>query len=146
MVVTLVLLALIDIYLTVLHPRIESSLLSVSIASTTWHIFRYAARMIVPKRRHQLLSYGGSTIVVIVVAVWILLLIFGFALISWTGLGTDIQVSQGQTPTDFITALYYSSYSLTTLGTGDLVPQTSTTSNHVSSDGYSDLSQICLGC
>lgn len=123
--VIVILLALVDIYLTVLHPRVDSSLLSVPIARVTWQLFRSVARA-VPKRRHQLLSYGGSTIVVIVVAVWVLLLILGFALISWTGLGTAIQASQGQTPTDFITALYYSGYSLTTLGTGDLVPQTST--------------------
>jgi hypothetical protein len=32
--------------------------------------------------------------------------------------------SEGQTPTDFITALYYSGFSLTTLGVGDLVPKT----------------------
>lgn len=124
--VILILLALIDIYLTVLHPRIDSSLLSVPIARVTWQLFRYIARAILPKKRHQLISYGGSTIVVVVVATWILLLILGFALISWTGLGTAIQASQDQTPTDFITALYYSSFSLTTLGTGDLVPQTST--------------------
>ncbi|WP_416672399.1 potassium channel family protein [Egbenema bharatensis] len=30
----------------------------------------------------------------------------------------------GATPTDFITALYYSGFSLSTLGTGDIVPQT----------------------
>lgn len=123
--VILILLALIDIYLTVLHPRVDSSLLSVPIARATWQLFRCVARTIVPKKRHQLLSYGGPTIVVVIVAAWVLLLILGFALISWTGLGTAIQASQGQTPTDFITALYYSSFSLTTLGTGDLVPQTS---------------------
>lgn len=32
----------------------------------------------------------------------------------------------GSTPTDFVTAIYYSGYTLTTLGTGELTPQTST--------------------
>jgi hypothetical protein len=121
--IVLILLALIDIYLTVLRSHVDSGLLSVSIARGTWQLFRSGARF-VPKQRHQLLSYSGSTVVVMIVVVWVLLLILGFALINWTGLGTTIRASQGQTPTDFITALYYSGYSLTTLGTGDLVPQT----------------------
>lgn len=122
---TLILLALVDIYLTVLHPRIDSSLISVPLARTAWQFFRSFVWTFVPKKRYQLLSYSGPAIVVIIVAAWALLLTFGFALISWTGLGTAIQASQGQTPTDFFTALYYSGFSLTTLGTGDLVPQTS---------------------
>jgi hypothetical protein len=62
---------------------------------------------------------------VVTVAVWFLLLTSGFALIVWPALGVSIQASQGPTPTDFATALYYSGYSFTTLGTGDVVPQTS---------------------
>ncbi|WP_232317157.1 potassium channel family protein [Anabaena sp. CA = ATCC 33047] len=58
------------------------------------------------------------------IAIWLSLLLCGFALIYWTELGSGIQSSSGKTPTDFITAIYYSGYSLTTLGTGDLVPKT----------------------
>jgi hypothetical protein len=53
-------------------------------------------------------------------------LTIGFALIFWSALGTEIQADKGPTPTDFITALYLSGYSLTTLATGDITPQTST--------------------
>jgi hypothetical protein len=123
--VGLILLALLDIYLTVLHPRIESSLLSAKIARATWYIFRGVAQ-IFPKQRNQLLTYSGSAIILTIVVMWVLLLVLGFALIVWSGLGTAIQASEGQTPTDFATALYYSGYSLTTLGTGDLVPKTGT--------------------
>lgn len=52
------------------------------------------------------------------------MLLLGFALIVWVGLGTGIQAEQGETPTDFITALYYAGFSLSTLGIGDLAPQT----------------------
>lgn len=48
----------------------------------------------------------------------------GLGLIASPALGTGIRASSGTTPTDFAAALYYSAYSLTTLGTGDLVPQT----------------------
>lgn len=37
--------------------------------------------------------------------------------------GNQILASQGKTPTDFGTALYYSGFNFTTLGIGDLVPQ-----------------------
>lgn len=55
---------------------------------------------------------------------WIVLLVLGFALISWPALGAGIQASQGPTPTDFVAALYYNGYNLATLGMGDIVPKT----------------------
>ncbi|WNZ27121.1 two pore domain potassium channel family protein [Leptolyngbya sp. NK1-12] len=115
--------ALADIYLTVLHPRAESSLLSISVARGVWQFFR-CATVGLPKRRDDLLSYGGPTIIVTIISLWVLLLLLGFALIVWPKLGTEIQATQGETPTDFITAVYYAGYALATLGTGDLVPQT----------------------
>jgi hypothetical protein len=120
----LVLVALIDIYLTVLHPRAESSLLSRAIAQGTWRLFRMVGQHI--RHREKLFSYVGPSIVVIVVSVWVLLLLFGFAAMIWPVLGTAIQVEQGETPTDFIAALYYAGYALSTLGTGDLLPQNAT--------------------
>ncbi len=119
----LVLTALIDVFLTVLHPRAESNLLSIPVAKVVWRGFRWLAKG-PPKRRDRILSYGGPTILVTLISVWVGLLLLGFALIIWPALGTGIQVEQGETSTDFATALYYSGFSLSTLGTGDLVPQT----------------------
>jgi len=48
----------------------------------------------------------------------------GFAFIDWPVLGSAIRASAGPTPTGFATALYYSGYALTTLGTGDIVAHT----------------------
>jgi len=58
------------------------------------------------------------------VAAWALLLAVGFAFIDWPALGSAIRASRGPTPTGFATALYYSGYALTTLGTGDIVAKT----------------------
>ncbi|HEY9763312.1 MAG TPA: potassium channel family protein [Trichocoleus sp.] len=71
----------------------------------------------------SVLSYSGPTILLAVVAVWVLLLLNGFALIFWSALGSGIRASEGATPTDFMTAFYLSGYVLTTLGMGDIVPQ-----------------------
>ncbi|MBD0336559.1 MAG: two pore domain potassium channel family protein [Cyanobacteria bacterium Co-bin13] len=118
----LVLAALADIYTTVLHPRAESSWLSIFVARSVWRLFR-SAGLGLPQRRDSFLSYGGPTIIVVVISVWVLLLL-GFSLMIWPGLGTAIQAEQGETPTDFATAIYYSGFFLATLGTGDLAPKT----------------------
>ncbi|MBE9182307.1 two pore domain potassium channel family protein [Oculatella sp. LEGE 06141] len=120
----LVALSLIDIYLTVLHPRLESGWISLFLIRNVWKGARSLSRKL-PRGGDQMLSHVGPVLIVCIIAVWFALLLLGFALVVWTGLGTEIQSTQGDTPTDFIAALYYSGFSLATLGTGDLVPQTS---------------------
>ncbi|MBD2465144.1 two pore domain potassium channel family protein [Oscillatoria sp. FACHB-1407] len=123
----LVILALIDVFLSVLYPRSGKGWLSVPLSRGIWKLFGFMAdlpRWKRQKTRDRILSYAGPTVLVIVIAVWVLLLLFGFALMVWVALGSAIQSSNGPTPTDFITAFYYSGYTLTTSGFGDLVPQT----------------------
>lgn len=119
----LVLLALIDIYFTVLYPRSHKGVLSAPISRGMWRLFRIVI-FVNLRNRDELLSYNGPTLLVAIVIVWISLLIGGFALIVWPALGEAIQAVAEPTPTDFTTALYYSGYALTTLGTGDIVPKT----------------------
>lgn len=123
--VGLILLALTDLFLTVLYPRSGRGVLSTLLNQGIWQLFRQASYG--PwVDRDRLLSYCGPTLLVVIVIVWTTLLIGGFAFIVWTALGSGIQASHGSTPTDFATALYYSGYTFTTLGTGDLVPKTGT--------------------
>jgi len=119
----LVLIALADIYFTVLYPRSHAGVLNATISRAVWQLFRLASNS-KPLSRAPLLSYIGPTLLVAIVVVWVSLLINGFALIVWPALGSEIQASQGETPRNFATAVYYSGYALTTLGTGDIVPKT----------------------
>lgn len=119
----LVLLALADIFLTVLYPRSGKGVISTRLSKGMWQLFRFIARASFWDR-NRLLSYCGPILLVTIVLVWILLLIIGFACIFWPALGFGIQTSQGETQTDFGTALYYSGYMFTTLGVGNLVPET----------------------
>ena len=91
----LVLLAIADIYLTVLYPRGGRGVVSVPLNRGIWQIFRLSASFI-PKSgvdaqrlrvRDRLLSYMGPTLLVATVAMWISLLILGFALIFWPAFG-----------------------------------------------------------
>jgi len=60
-----------------------------------------------------------------VLTVWFVLLIIGWAMIYQPVLGTAIRASSGGvTDTSWATAIYYSGYLITTLGTGGVVPKT----------------------
>lgn len=119
----IILLILIDVFLTVLYARAGSGLLSSRLNEGVWRLFRSTARVL-PRGRDQFLSFAGPIALVTTGVLWIAGLVLGFALIVWPALGTGIQASQGPTPTSFGTALYFSGYGLTTLGTGDIVPKT----------------------
>jgi len=113
-----------DIFYTVLFPGSGRGVLRVPLGRGVWRLFRLAARA-APRRRDRLLAYSGPVLVTVTVAAWVLLLATGFAFIDWPALGSAIRASSGPTPTGFATALYYSAYALTTLGTGDIVAKTS---------------------
>jgi hypothetical protein len=120
--IVLVTLSLVDIYLTVLFPRLGSSLLSLTLGKGIWRFFRLIAR-IAPCKDEKILAHSGPILIIVTVIVWVCLLICGFALIIWPELGSAIKSSDGWTETNFTTALYYSGFSLTTLGTGDFTPE-----------------------
>ncbi len=118
----LILLILSDIYMTVLYPHSGVAFVSPRVSQGLWWLFRRLAAL-VPSRQGTILSFNGPTLLVVIALTWIVSLIIGFALIAWPALGNTIQASQGPTPTSFTTALYYSGYGLTTLGTGDIAPK-----------------------
>lgn len=115
-----IIIAAIDIFITVLYPRTGNSILSLPLSKGIWQIFRQIARW---SKSDRILAYCGSVVLVAIASVWTTLFIIGFALIVWSALGEGIQASQGKTSTDFGTALYYSGFNFTTLGVGDLVPK-----------------------
>lgn len=116
-----IIIATIDIFITVLYPRTGNSIISLPIGKATWQVFRWIADRI---KNDRILAYCGSVVLIAITLVWTTLFVIGFALIFWSALGEGIQASQGKTPTDFGTAVYYSGFNFTTLGVGDLVPKT----------------------
>jgi hypothetical protein len=117
---SLVALALVDVFLTVLYARIGTGLIAPLIARGMWWLFKRLGKLF-PRRCTQILSFGAPITLVVTAAVWVQATIFGFALILLPGLSNGGIVAQdGQTPTDFFTAYYYSGDTLTTVGNGDL--------------------------
>jgi hypothetical protein len=119
----LVLLSLADVFLTVLYVRSGTSLISDRLARWAWRAFRAADRW-VPDDCHRVMSYGGASILLLIIAVWVILLVVGFALITWPNLGTGVRSASGPTPHGPAAALYFAGANLATAGSGDLIPAT----------------------
>ncbi|MGI8968466.1 MAG: potassium channel family protein [Chloroflexota bacterium] len=116
----LVLLALEDVFFTALFPGNYRGVVQIPLSRGFWRWYRWATRAL-PQFRERLLTYTGPLLILFHVVLWLLMLTVGFALIAWPHLGSTIRATQGPTSTGFVTALYFSGYSLTTLGTGDVV-------------------------
>lgn len=134
----IILVVLQDVFATVLFPASGRGLIRKPLARATWAGFRAAGRWVHGQRRRNLFSYGGPTQIALTLAVWFLLLLLGWALIYAPALGESIVASSGPTDTSWSTAVYYSGFTLTTLGTGDVVPD---------SGGYRllTITEACVG-
>lgn len=122
---SLVVLALADIFITVLYARTNLTFLTPRLYRVAWRAFE----LLVPhsfSKRDLLLSLAGPLMLAMTITLWIAFLILGFALIAWPDLGGALRATSGATGDDFGTAMYYAGYSLTTLGAGTIVPNSST--------------------
>jgi len=99
-----------------------SGTLSRLVSRGLWRLFRAAAQ-----RRPRLLPLAGPTIVASVLTVWALLLIIGWALMYWHGLPEEFRFSNALEPAErnqFLTSIYISIVTLSTLGFGEITPET----------------------
>src|SRR6476620_4835558 len=102
----ILLLVLLDVFLTVLYARIGASVFSNRIALLVWGLFRLISKPVGRRWEEELLTFCGPVIIITLLVFWSLGLTFGVALIIHPALGSAINTSNGDTPTDFITALY----------------------------------------
>src|SRR5918993_3967050 len=124
--ILLILIILLDIFLTVLYARIGTSLIGSRVGQLVWASFVTASKVF-GSRRGAVLSFCGPVILVLLVGVWALGLTLGAALIVHPELGTSIRASNGDTPTDFVTAMYAGGTSMAIVGASDFTPHTSPT-------------------
>ncbi len=120
----LVLLALADVFSSVLYARVGSGILGHRLACLTWRLFRAVAQPF-RSRKDFILSLCGPVLLVLVVVVWFSLLTIGSALIIHPALGTSIRAVNGPTSTSLVTAMYIAGCSMTTAGAPDYAPQSS---------------------
>lgn len=120
----LLLFVLWDVFLTVLYARMGIGFISYQLARLIWRFFQWVSQPF-SHYRGNILSFCGPTILVLLVLVWSFALTLGTALIIHPELGTSIRSSNGETPTDFITAMYAGGSSMSIVGASDFTPHTS---------------------
>ena len=139
----IVMLALADVFLTVLHTRGDAGVLSTRLNHWLWIGLRAATRR-AGRRRDALRTYAGPVALVLTVGMWVTLVTVGFALIAWPDMGGAIRSPVMRTPTDLFTAIYYSGMGLTTLGLGDFIPETPFTRGVLLAEALLGFSMVTL--
>ena len=114
---------LLDVFLTVLYARMGYSIAADLLAQAVWSVVVRCSRPF-QKHRPLILSFGGPLIVVAVLGFWMTAVICGSGMIFQPELGAAVRAYTGETPRDFITALYVTGTTMITLGTGTLEPHT----------------------
>jgi hypothetical protein len=116
--VAVVLAVLRDIFHTLWHPSGHGGL-GRKVLAAVWRVGR-------PRHGHRRVrALAGPLAMVVVVAAWVLLIVFGWTLIYWPHLADGFFISdalQETTRGGLLDALYLSMVTLGTLGFGDIVP------------------------
>jgi hypothetical protein len=113
-----------DVFQTVLFPASGRGVLRKPLELAVWRVFRRVALWTRGAAQRSTLAYCGPAQIAVLIGVWFLALVVGWALIYQPALGSGIVSSSGHTDSSWATAVYYSGFLLTTLGTGDYVPAT----------------------
>lgn len=113
-------LTMFDIVATVLHPQAQSPISNRG-QRLGWQVLRLVARRFrSPRLRHALLGWGLPLLVAGLIALWVLSLVVGFALIYYPWLGDPAYFAIPiEARGSLLEALYFSGTSLTTVGYGD---------------------------
>ncbi len=119
----LILLILVDVFLTVLYARIGTGIISDHVATLNWKVFRFLSKPF-GKYRGKVLSFCGPVMLVLLLFTWVFGLTVGTALVMHPQLGHSITFTDRPTPTDFNTALYIAAGTISTVGSGALYPNT----------------------
>jgi hypothetical protein len=119
----LMVLALIDVFITVLYARAQGGVIARTVSTAVWRGFRGVAKLS-GKHAPGVLSLCGPVVLVMLLLAWAFTLTLGAALIMWPELGNGIRTSSGDTPRDFVSALLAAGNSLSIVGAGDFSPHT----------------------
>jgi len=115
--------ALTDVFLTVLYARMDTGLLAMRYARGIERVWVWLSRPF-GKPRARFVSFGGPLTLLAVLALWIALLTLGSALVLHPALGHAVRPSNVEARTDFLTALYVGGASISVVGTTGYSPET----------------------
>jgi hypothetical protein len=116
----LLLLLAVDVFQTVFSPHGRGGPVNRRQNRLSWRFFQALGRRRDGTVRDGWLAVAGPLMVVSTIAIWMLWLVAGFALVYFPWIDTFL-ASPGAVRTPWAEALYYSGYTASTLGLGDLV-------------------------
>ncbi|QIN80399.1 hypothetical protein GBA65_19875 [Rubrobacter marinus] len=119
----LIFIGLLDVFFTVLHYD-GFGFLSSRLYNRLFNTFRFLTRPLPRKYRALGLSLAAPLMVPVTITAWILVVSFGYALVYYDSIDTKTFYfsSPGLEPT-FLEALYLSGTAISTVGFGDVTPQ-----------------------
>ncbi len=115
-----------DVYATILHARGRSGPIGETLNRSVWRAARFVAFRFSRPRRHRLLNVVGPTLLPLLIILFIALLVVSFALIYYPRMPANFNLQPGTQGADtpWMTSLYFSGVTLTTVGYGDIAPRT----------------------
>lgn len=119
----LMVLTLVDVFITVLYARARGGVIARTVSTAVWRTFRGVAKL-AGGHAPNVLALCGPAVLLMLLLAWSHVLTLGAALIMWPELGSGITAGSGETPRDFVTGLLAAGNSLSIVGAGDFVPQT----------------------
>jgi voltage-gated potassium channel Kch len=111
-----------DIYATILRATKYPGPFSEMLNRSIWWLVTQLTRKLSRRFRHRILSAAGPLLMPLLIALLLLTLMTGFALIYLPRLETDFQMIEAAHGSLFLRAIYFSGITLMTVGYGDILP------------------------
>jgi hypothetical protein len=142
--VTLLVLVFYDIYATILRATKQPGPFSTFLNRGLWWTATRATKRLDRRSRHRVLSMIGPVLMTLLIAVFILMLLTGFALIYLPRLATDFKVDDAAHANQIFQAYYFSGVTFLTIGYGDILPVSNATRMIALIEGAAGLAIISL--
>lgn len=133
-----------DVYATILRATKRPGPISENVNRGLWWAATRSTKNLSRRWRHRLLTAVGPLMLPFLVALLLVFLVTGFALVFLPHLAADFKHGERETG-NLLEAVYFSGITLLTVGFGDIVPLTGATRMLVLLEGASGISVLSLG-
>ncbi len=134
-----------DVYATILRATKHPGPISANLNRGLWWAGTRVAKNLSRRWRHRVLTAVGPLLLPVLIALLVLSLLTGFALLYLPHLATEFKVEGNGQTGKWLEAIYFSGITLLTVGFGDIVPLSRSTRLLALLEGASGIFVITLG-